>query len=311
MVGGRMEVIYIKKGEQLPIKEKINACIGYFDGIHRGHQALIKQAKKRSKDMTLPVALITFEPDPWTILKKEQEITHLTSMETRIELGKSLGIQFWIILTFDEALAQMNIDEFHSMLAKDLHINTLICGYDFHYAKNGSGDVHSLKKQTLFQVDIIDEVEENGAKISSSRIEKAIMNGNMEEAYDLLGRCYEIKGLIIKGNQIGRTIGFPTINLQMDDTYVIPKRGVYIGRVKLNGHLYEAMINVGHNPTLNYQKQISIEAYILDFNQDVYGQKANLQFIKFIRAEMKFQTAEALIQQMNQDKLQTIHYFKQ
>lgn len=303
-----MQKIYINCTEPFDLEFPITACIGYFDGLHKGHQALIQEVMDISeKDHTTPT-LISFQPDPWTVLRKIENPPHILSNKDREQYIEQMGIECYIILEFNQALAKLDIQGFHKIL-DNLQVKTLVCGFDFHYGINGSGSIESLKKQTLFHVSIIDKIEDHDEKVSSSRIERCITHGNMEEAMDLLTRPFKMSGTIIKGSQIGHTYGFPTANLQLDDTYVCPKGGVYIGIVCLHQRKYGAIINIGNNPTFNYQQHISIEAHILDFDQDIYGETCSFEFFQFIRSEERFPSKDALIQQLQKDRQQAIDYF--
>lgn len=305
-----MKTIFINAQNQDVLKEEITACIGYFDGLHLGHQALVNKVLEISKKNNTIPALITFDPDPWTILRKIKNPPHLLSMSKRNQIIEELGIQLCIILQFDDVMANLCVDDFHKIL-NQLNVKTLVCGFDFHYGKQGSGTIDTLCKQSIFQVEVIDKISDHDEKISSSRIERLITHGEMEEANRLLTRPYQISGTIQKGNQLGRTYGFPTANLRMSDDFICPKRGVYIGAVVWHNTTYPAIINIGNNPTFNYQQFISIEAYILDFHENLYGETCHFCFYKHLRDEAKYPNKDALIAQLKQDKECAIAYFRQ
>lgn len=312
MVGGTtMEVCHIFLGKDIIQNKPITACIGYFDGLHKGHQALIKRVLQQAKQTDTIPALITFDPDPWTVIHKMEDISHITSMEDRMQIAKQMGIQMWIVIHFHEEMEALSIQRFHKEILNPLHIQTLVCGYDFHYAHKGEGNVQTLKQQTVFDVDVIDEISMQGEKISSSSIENLIMDGEMEKVEELLTRPYRMKGRVFLGRQVGRTIGFPTANLLLNYRYIYPKKGVYIGSVHVKGKWHKAIINIGNNPTLNYRQDISIEAHILDFHSDIYEEDVIFCFYKRLRGEKKFAHKEELVEQLQNDENKARHYFEE
>ena len=294
----RAETIYMQS--PIPHIGRLTACIGYFDGIHRGHQRLLKQVLAVSKrDGSIP-AMITFDPDPWAVLKHCNDLAHLTMMEDRMRIAKSFGIECMVILHFDEAMAGSEVKQFHDML-RAMGVSTLVCGYDFHYAKFGQGDINTLLSQSLFQVSICEPVMDGTQKISSSQIEELVQNGQITHANELLGYAYSIHGTVIQGNQVGRTIGFPTANIALQNPYVLPKPGVYAAIAQVDDRWYHCMVNIGHNPTFNERQELSIEAHLLDFKEDIYGKDVRLEFHRYLRKEQKFKDKAALVCQLHND----------
>lgn len=307
---GNMEIIRLNTHTKLNILKPVVACIGYFDGLHLGHQALIASVLEKANEVQATPALITFEPDPWSIIKPDMKLKHITTMNDRIRIGKRLGLKQWFILEFDEEMAKLTKDEFRTQILDKINLHTLICGFDFHYAHKGEGNAIELKENASFDVNIIDEIDDNGEKISSSRIEKCITEGKMEEVTRLLSRPYTLQGIVDSGNQLGRTIGFPTANLEIKQDYIYPKPGVYAGEVTYKNKTYAAIINVGHNPTFNYTEKLSLEIHILDFREMIYGELLQVSFYDYIREEKKFKCKEELIEQLKKDTLYTIQYFR-
>lgn len=296
-----MEIIEIFANQPIDITEASVACIGFFDGVHRGHQALIAEAKKRADEKQVLASCVTFYEDPWIVLKGIKDVTHITPTKKRFERIASFGIDRCYVLHFDQVMANYSIEAFIALL-KELKIVGVVVGDDFRFAKGGSGSVVHL--QTAFDTVVEPLLLWDHQKIASSSIESAILAGDMLEVNKCLGVEYSLCGEVVKGNQIGRTLGFPTANLKLEEAYVIPKKGVYAGYVKIQGFKYYAMINIGHNPTLNFQKQVSIEVHILDFNKNIYGQTICVYFSTYIRDEIKFENKEQLITQLNQDIVQ-------
>lgn len=306
-----METIQFDLQHPPTITTPLTACIGYFDGLHIGHQRLIQHVLRIAKQNGTRPALITFEPDPWVVLKHiNEEIPHLTPMQHRKEIGAQLGIEVWIILSFDETMAHIGYEAFHQQVLQPLMLHTLVCGYDFHYAIHGKGSIDTLRQQQLFHIDVVEEVREEQQKISSSHIEELIKTGDMEHSAHLLGRFYELRGTIGRGRQVGGKHGFATANLELHDAYCIPLKGVYIGCVYVLDAWHPAIINIGHNPTYNYQQQQSIEAHLLHFHAMIYDASVRFQFHKRIRGEQKFADIAALSAQLHADVETAELYFK-
>ena len=278
------------------------ACIGYFDGIHKGHQALIQKVNEICQQYDCESALITFEPDPWVVLKGMKDVSHITPMQHRQEIGASLGIKKWIILDFDRKMAQISVSQFHEDILKRLQVKHLICGNDFHYANKGKGNIETLAACSDFQLHVIEPILDEQQRISSTQIEHQIQQGKMEECKRQMGRYYAMRGIIVQGNQMGRKYGYPTANLKLEDNYIIPKKGVYAGYVEYQNHYYPSIINIGNNPSFNYTQKTSIEAHIFDFQQNLYHQKCVFHFVKYLRNEIRFEGMEALAKQLTVDE---------
>lgn len=290
----------------------LSVCIGYFDGLHKGHQGLVKQAIELSEKLGCESGLVTFDPDPWVTLKGIKEIKHITTMKQRIELAEKMGLNHFIILDFTVDMASLSPEDFMLMLMDRLVLKGLVCGFDFHYGAKGKGSSSTLKALSTgkFEFVQVNSIDDEFGKISSSRICECIENGNIAEANELLGYPYRVEGKVIHGNAKGSsTLGFPTANCEIDEEFILPKRGVYIGKVIVNHQHKAAMINIGHNPTFNKRNMISIEAHILDFNEDIYGQEIKVEFYEYIREEKKFASIDALISQLKIDVEKTARYF--
>lgn len=282
-------------------------AIGYFDGLHRGHQKLIETAKQQAQERGVALSVLTFHPDPWAILKPEERLEHLITLEEKKQILKALGVDLFYIVDFTKDFASLSIEQFHLFL-KSLHIEALVCGFDFSYGAKGKGNTQSLMNCDYFETTVISQIsdEENEdkkeiEKISSSRIEKLIWQGKVEKANALLGYLYSIEGEIVHGFKRGHSLGFPTANLAPSLEAIIPGIGVYAGFVEIDGTLFGAMINVGKNPTFD-NETLSIEAYILNEKLDLYGQKVRFFFVKKLRGEKKFASFEDLKAQLEKDE---------
>ena len=282
--------------------EPIVACIGYFDGFHIGHQTLFNKTLSLAKTLHAKSALITFDPDPWVILKGLHNVQHLTTLDDRKALAKAKGFDYWIALQFDETMAKQAPEEFISLLLNNRLIH-LVCGYDFRFGHRGMGSAQTLLAQSALPVTIMEEFEYQDAKVSTTRIIAAIKDGEMELATTLLGQAYGIKGTVVHGKRIGTQIGFPTANLKVDSEYVIPKMGVYAGRVDVDGQRFGAMISIGYNPTVKDDDAVSIEAHLFDFSANLYGKTLTYYFVAYLRPEMKYTGLEPLIDQLKRDEV--------
>lgn len=295
-----MEILLIKANEKIHVDKAAVACIGYFDGIHRGHQTLIDKTLKLADGRFIP-AVICFDTDPYLLFHKVQDPTYITPMKERFRLLEANGIRRCYLLHFDESMMHMDHHTFIQQILNHLNLKAIVCGEDFHFAYQGKGNSDTLKNQS-FELYVVPEKKYQGKKISSSTIEALIKNGDMENCHDQLGRSYSIRGKIIHGANVGGIqLGFPTANLKMEENYILPKKGVYSGEVCIHGQKHKAMINVGNNPTMNYQQNTSIEAHIIDFDDDIYDQTAIFYFDRYLREEKKFASKNELIKQLQYD----------
>lgn len=299
-----METVVISLNKENKIETPVVACIGFFDGLHLGHQALISKTLELAKKHHAKSALITFNPDPWVVIKDVKEYQHLSTIKRREELASKLGIDMIITLDFTKEMSALTPYDFLHKALVPCNLKALVCGFDFHYGLKGMGNPKILSDDAkeYFEVEVIDSVNEEDKKISTSRIVEYLEKGEIIHANRLLGYSYQVEGTVIHGQKRGREIGFPTANIDVDAEYIIPKTGIYEGWINVENEWYPAIINIGHNPTFNYSNKLSIEAHILNFNQQIYGQLVKLEFIKYLREEMKFNSIDELIAQMQNDK---------
>lgn len=293
-----MKVVRINPFSQTDLPASVCA-LGYFDGIHKGHRQLIEAAISNAKQRGVQSAVLSFDPDPWQILKPESDLHHLSDLSDKISIIDALGVDLFYIVSFSKEFAAWSNERFHQFL-RDLHIVEIVCGFDYTYGKKGSGNTQTLRQASGFDVDVIDAIEEGQAKISSSRIEALIEKGDVREAGELLGFFYSIRGVIESGFQRGRLLGYPTANLAYVKEAVLPKNGVYAGYVQLGNEFFMAMINIGKNPTFN-NTETTIEAYILDFDRTIYGMEARFYFCTRLRGEIRFSSLEDLKDQLKKD----------
>lgn len=285
-------------------KEKSVACIGFFDGVHLGHQALIDKTKERAKALGVSSMLITFNPDPWSVIHQKSSVKHITPLKTKLEVLESYEIDEVVILKFDQNLSSLSPDDFVFKVLIALGIQELVVGEDFKFGFRGKGNVQFLKENYEFVLPthVIDLLLEHDTKIGSTTVTQTILNGKLDETSKLLGRDYRISGIVVDGAKQGRKIGFPTANLEIYDEFVIPKVGVYAGYTYVRGKKYKSIVNIGYNPTFNTREKPSIETHILDFDKVIYGEVIHQEFTFRIRDELKFDTIDELIKQMESDE---------
>lgn len=276
--------------------------IGVFDGVHRGHQALLTTAGASG----LPVIALTFDPHPATLLSPARTPQMLGTLRERVDLLKANGANEVQVLAFDRALAAQTPDEFITNILQPLAPALLVVGEDFRFGCERRGDVSTLRSLGL-EVRVVPPVFIDGIPARSTTIRQMVAGGQVGEAARLLGRPYLLSGEVVHGRKLGRTIGYPTANLASETGVLVPASGVYAGYVRLaDGRLCRAAISVGTNPTVTVQGPVTVEAFLLDgFNEDLYGQRIAVAFVHFLRGTVQFPGLEPLLVQMAQDVAQT------
>lgn len=293
-----MELIKIDL-ENKTIPSNIIACIGEFDGIHIAHKELIKKVLEIGKKKNLKTGIITFDPHPDYILNKKKLEKYITPVDEKIKIiEKNYEIDYLIIIHFTKELSEMSKDDFYNLYLKDL--NTLVIGYDFRFGKNGEGDYQYLKskKDNIF---VFNQICFENQKVGTSMIIELLKEGDMKLVSKLLGRNYSISGVVSKGSQIGKKIGFPTANINLSDKYYSLKKGVYVCKVLIENQYYLGICNFGNNPSFNEIEKPRVEVHIFDFNDDIYDSNITIEFIDFIRKERKFESIEKFKEQLNKD----------
>jgi len=289
---------------------------GTFDGVHEGHESVLNRVIALSKTHGVPSMLITFHPHPRLIVHpNDPSIQLLTSIEEKAKKILSKGIDTVLVLEFNENLALLEPEEFvKEILVTQLKVKAMVVGYDHHFGKNRKGsfqDLLQFSQKYGFEVDEINARLINDIAVSSTRIRQALVQGDLSTANKMLGSPYTLSGIVVHGNKRGRTINFPTANLELTESHkLIPPFGVYAGYVKIEHDKYhsqkfKAMINIGVRPTVD-GTNLSIEAHILNFNDDLYDRKIQLELCQFLRNEQKFDGLEALKNQLETDKLNTL-----
>ncbi len=278
--------------------------IGVFDGVHRGHQAIIQQLTAGAHASGAPAVVLSFHPHPASILA-DIEIPCLTTPEERAALLAALGVDYVITLPFSRELAAQSPEEFMAAIAAPLGLRQLLIGYDFALGKNRAGTPERLTqigKQLGYETRLLQAIQAEGVILSSSRVRRLLQSGEVAQAAAILGRFYTLTGPVVPGDGRGRTIGIPTANMDFPAGKLLPARGVYACRAGVNGKIYPALVNIGLRPTFTSGDPAPrVEAHLLDFSANLYGQAMQLEFVHYLRSEQKFASAEALVAQIRAD----------
>jgi len=292
----------------LSLDKPLSIAIGHFDGVHRGHQNVIRQAVNAAKESEMLSAVLTFDPHPKEVLGQgEQYYRCLTPFDAKTALFAELGVDLVFIMKFDLEFASVTPERFVNEVLRTLRAKQVVVGFDFNFGHKGSGNAESLKQlaEPDIAVHIIEPLIENGVKVSSTYIREALEQGDLELAERLLGRPYEVEGIVVHGDKRGRTIGFPTANLQFIAPYIAPRLGVYAVMAWIGDTAYPGVLNYGLKPTFNKDELKPVmEAHLFDFNSDIYGEQMRLQLLSFIRSEKKFNSIAELVEQIGSDSEQ-------
>ncbi len=297
--------------KNLPAFRNTVLTIGTFDGVHKGHRAILKEVVTHARNVNGESVLITFEPHPRKLLFPDQPLGIITPLAEKLQLITDTGIRHVVVAPFTLDFARLSAGEYiRDFLVNLFHPHTIIIGYDHRFGNDRKGDIKLLEDFSKeYQYELIEIPAQliDEAAVSSTKIRNAINGGRLEDATQMLGRTYSIKGTVMHGKKLGRIIGYPTANLQpADPDQIIPAIGVYAIKAIHDGITYGGMLSIGYNPTVTDNHDIKIEANLFNFDQDIYGQTLEIQFIKKIREEQKFDSIEALKDQLNRDKVETL-----
>jgi riboflavin kinase/FMN adenylyltransferase len=288
--------------------------IGTFDGVHIGHKKILQKVVAEAKKNNLTSAVLTFFPHPRFILNQNSDLKLLNTIEEKKALLNSTELDALLIHPFDQEFANLSPEQFvKKILVDQLKISKIIIGYDHRFGKNRSADINDLIQfgtKYNFEVEQISAQELNEIAISSTKIRTALNEGNINLANNYLGYPYSFSGKVIKGKQIGRTIGFPTANIEIQEPLkLLPKNGVYIVKCLVKNQEVNGIMNIGNRPTVNGTSQ-SIEVHLLNFDEDIYGLEITVKMIDFIRNEQKFENLDQLKSQIQKDKIQAVNFIK-
>jgi riboflavin kinase/FMN adenylyltransferase len=294
--------------------KKTILTLGTFDGVHIGHAAILKKLTQNTADGKFESAVLTFFPHPRMVLQGKSDLKLLNTINEKIDLLEKIGIENLIIHPFDANFSQLSAEEFvKTVLVDQLHIQKIIIGYDHRFGKNRTANIDDLTAFGLkygFEVEQISAQEINDISISSTKIRTALENGEINLANEYLGYSYFLSGTVVKGKQLGRTIGFPTANIELEEEYkLVPKNGVYIVAAEIDGKSVYGMMNIGFNPTVQGEKR-TIEVHFFDFDLDIYDRHIRVAILQRIRSEEKFESVEFLKIQLGKDKDFSIQYIQ-
>lgn len=281
--------------------------IGVFDGVHGGHQALVKRMLEEAAARDLTGGVVTFHPHPRTVIRPDQPFQYLESLEHRVELLRACGVEFVSVLQFTSELQQVSAEDFCRLLVEEARVRLIVVGADFRLGRGGEGTVERLAEIGQGQgFDVLPlRLIDHGADstpISSTRIREALADGQMEEVQALLGRPFSLRGPVVRGDQRGRTIGFPTLNVGVSADRALPPDGVYVTRAYLPTGIFNAVTNVGTRPTFDGTTR-RVETHVFDFEGDMYGQVVTIELLHRLRAEQKFDGVDALVEQIKADSV--------
>lgn len=279
-------------------------ALGSFDGLHVGHLSLIYKVVDVAKNNSGKSMVFTFKNHPRAFINKENAPKLLMSNERKIELLEINKVDIVCFKEFDDEFMQITPKEFIEYLIFTYNAKGFVVGFNFKFGYKNLGDVELLRElqnEYGYELCVMEPCTYKNEVISSTRIRKALEAGEVSDAYEMLSIPYSLSGEVVHGRQIGRTIGFPTANLKYDEKFVLPKIGVYYTNIKVNNNIYKGITSVGKNPTVE-GKSLTVETYILDFNEDIYGKEIEVSFIKKIRDEKKFNGLEELKEQLEKDK---------
>ncbi|WLR53392.1 bifunctional riboflavin kinase/FAD synthetase [Mesobacillus subterraneus] len=291
-------------------------ALGYFDGVHLGHQQVIKEAKKMAETKGLKSAVMTFDPHPSVVLGKSvQHMEYITPLDDKTRIIGDMGVDYLFVVNFSIEFSSLLPQEFVDQYIIGLNVHHVVAGFDYSYGKMGKGNMETIQFHSRGQFDFtvvskLSTQEED--KVSSTLIRTFLRDGKVEEMPALLGRFYTTKGTVINGERRGRTIGFPTANVQMEDQYILPPTGVYAVKIQVEGAWHEGVCNVGYKPTFHREKKDkpSVEVHIFDFNKEIYGESSLIEWHLRLRSERKFEGIQQLVAQIEKDKQEALLYFE-
>jgi len=297
-------MLIIKDNFKTKLEDSTYIALGSFDGLHLGHMHLINKTLELAKENSAKSMICTFENHPLSVINKEICPKLIMDNDTKLMLLEKTGIDIVNLAKFDKEFMSISPEDFIKNMVKCYNAKGIVIGFNYRFGYKNLGDVEMLQKYSTilgYKLYVCEAISTNEEVISSSKIRHLIDEGNIIKANELLGRPHTITGKVIKGKQFGRTIGFPTVNLNYNKEFILPKGGVYYTVVEYENHLYRAITNIGYNPTVEGGK-LSVETHILNFDKQVYSEMIKINFINRIRDEVKFNTFDELKQQLVKDK---------
>lgn len=302
-----------RKASIFKSNQRTVVTIGTFDGVHLGHRKIIKRINDVAQEKSLGSTLLTFFPHPRMVLQQKNDLKLINTIDERVGLLSETGLKNLVIEPFTKTFSRLEAKEYvEEYLINYLNAAVVVVGYDHHFGRNRKANIDDLKQFGLnynFQVEEISKQDIDDVAISSTKIRKAIEDGEIEIANTYLSKPFMLSGKIVKGKQLGKNLGYPTANLFIKEDYkIVPKQGVYIVKSIINHQTYYGMMNIGHNPTISEGNHKTIETYFFDFNQDIYNVNIQIEVLKRIRDEKKFDSLENLKRAMKDDEIFSREY---
>ena len=295
-----MKVLDVKDLSEL--EEKFAIAIGFFDGVHLGHQLVINNAISYAKENHVKSLVITFDRSPKIVFGTVENEGYLTPIDEKLRILKEMGVDYTLVLKFDATFFNLTADAFINEYLLKIGICYLSVGFDFQFGQGGTGNTDLLLRHGGFKVKVAKPLMMDGDKVSTTRIKNCLKIGALDLVNQMLGRHFSVNGKVVYGRQLGSTIGFPTANIKLNEGYLLSLRGVYATVSYLDDASFMSMTNIGFNPTLNLQESVSIETHIFDFDANIYGKHLRIEFLEKIRDEVRFNNLDELIIQLEKDK---------
>ncbi|MBA9024823.1 MULTISPECIES: bifunctional riboflavin kinase/FAD synthetase [Bacillaceae] len=289
-------------------------ALGFFDGIHIGHQKVIQTAKDAAMRMDAKSAVMTFDPHPSAVLGNDkQSVQYITPLQEKIEIIEKLGVDYVFVIHFTKEFAMLTPQQFVDDYLINLRTIHVVAGFDFSYGRFGEGtmDTLSVHSKGQFTQTVVEKQTMADEKISSTKLRKTLQEGDFIDFNKLTGRWYSVRGTVIHGEKRGRKLGFPTANIDIKDRYIFPSTGVYAVKIQIDHKWFNGVCNVGYKPTFHEErpKYPSVEVHVLGFDRVIYGEEVTVEWHKRLRSEQKFDGLEQLVQQIEIDKMDAIEYF--
>ena len=286
--------------------------IGVFDGVHRGHQMLIERMVTEASARDLTAGIVTFHPHPVSVVQPDVKITYLESLERRVEMLRDLGTDFVAVLQFTSELQQVSAFDFSRLLVEEARMRLLVVGDDFRFGRGGEGNIEVLTEigsELGFEVIAVPLLDDGSTPVSSTRVRDALQAGEMESVSELLGHPFLLRGPVLHGDERGRQIGFPTLNIGVSADRWLPPNGVYVTKAFVGDRVFNACTNIGVRPTFAGDQKLLVETHLLDFEGDLYGELVTIELVHRLRAERKFDGIDVLRAQIQSDLAATREWF--
>lgn len=289
-------------------------ALGFFDGVHLGHQKVIRSAKKIAAKEGLQTAVMTFFPHPAVVLGHSEDSAYLTPISHKEQMIQALDIDLLYVVRFNQKIFQVSPQHFVDEYIVGLSVRHVVAGFDYTYGHQAQGTMDTMPAHAngRFKVSVVNKLDKDGEKISSTAIRKKVREGNVEDIPPLLGRFYETRGTVVSGEERGRSIGFPTANISDNEPYLLPDPGVYAVKMNVDSEWFKGVASIGFKPTFHEVsgEKPEVEIHLFDFNEDIYGRFVSIVWYHKLRGEVKFSSTKALIEQMEEDKQNAKTFFQ-